>query len=350
MFRRFGLSVQRVCCGGQSKKAPSTMAPVSQRFNGTSPKAVMVNAGRLDWNHSLDLSRLNAAAPCTRCESDATPEEILERVQGHHIVITKEIPVPGDIIAKFPDSVRLIQEAGTGYNNIDLAAAKAKGITVCNCPAYSGDAVAHLVITFVLNFSCSLVPQVRMLTQGNLGNFSKSLDVPHFELTGKTLGIIGGGGNIGSKVAAIATAMGMKVQITSRSKKPNAVPLDELLRTSDFVSLLCPLSPATKYMIDKTALQKMKPTAFIINTGRGALIKEVDLIEALNNGTIAGAALDVQEVEPPAAGSPLYTMDKVVLTPHIGWKRVESRQRLMDICTDNIAAFLAGKPVNVVGA
>jgi len=317
---------------------------------GAMSKAVIVNAGRLDFDHGLDLAKLAAAAEVTRFESDATPEEILERVQGQEVVITKEIPVPGDVISRFPPSVRLIQEAGTGFNNIDLAAAKEKGITVCNCPAYSSDAVAQLVITFLLNFSSSLVPQMRMLAQGNRDNFTKCLQVPHFELGGKTLGLIGGSGGIGSKVAEIAELMGMKVLITSRSPKPNAVPLEELLKASDFVSLHCPLNGETRHIIQEATLKLMKPTAFIINTGRGALIKEDDLIAALKAGTIAGAGLDVQDQEPPVADSPLYTLENVILTPHIGWKRLETRQRLMDIVADNVASFLKGSPVNVVGA
>mmetsp|Transcript_27066 Transcript_27066/g.57319 ORF Transcript_27066/g.57319 Transcript_27066/m.57319 type:complete len:322 (+) Transcript_27066:48-1013(+) len=312
------------------------------------PKAVLVNANRLDFDKGLNLSRLGEVTELTRCESDATPEEILERAQGQEVLITKEIPVPGHIISQLPPSVRLIQEAGTGFNNIDLAAAKAKGITVCNCPAYSSDAVAQLVITFMLNFSCSMAQQIRMLSRGNLDNFSKCLQVPHFELGGKTLGLIGGSGGIGSKVADLATAMGMKVIITSRSPKPNAVPLEELLQTSDFVSLHCPLNAETKHIINKDRLRLMKPTAFIMNSGRGSLINESDLVEALRSGTIAGAGLDVQETEPPAAGNPLYELENVILTPHIGWKRLETRQRLMDIVTDNIAAFARGEAVNVV--
>eukprot|EP00401_Gymnodinium_catenatum_P079456 CAMPEP_0117516112 /NCGR_PEP_ID=MMETSP0784-20121206/30926_1 /TAXON_ID=39447 /ORGANISM="" /LENGTH=315 /DNA_ID=CAMNT_0005311947 /DNA_START=36 /DNA_END=979 /DNA_ORIENTATION=+ len=312
------------------------------------PKAVIVNAGRLDFDQGLDLSKLAAHVEVTRFESDPTPDEILSRVEGQNIVITKEIPVPGDIIAMFPESVKLIQEAGTGFNNVDLEAAKAKGITVCNCPAYSSDAVAHLVITFILNFSCSMVPQMRMLAKGNRDNFSKCLQVPHFELGGKTLGLIGGSGGIGGKVADIARNLGMKVVITSRSPKPDAVPLDELLQTSDFVSLHCPLNAETKHTINKPRLEMMKKTAFLINTGRGGLIMESDLIEALQNGVIAGAGLDVQETEPPAPDNPLYTLENVILTPHIGWKRLETRQRLMDIVADNIAAFNQSSPVNVV--
>lgn len=311
-------------------------------------KVVLINAERLDFDHKLDLSKLSAIADVTRYESDATPEEIIERVQGQDIVISKEIPVLGHIIAKFPPSVRLIQEAGTGFNNVDLAAAKEKGVMVCNCPAYSSDAVAHLVLTLILNFSCSLVPQMRMLQKGNRDNFTKSLQVPHFELQGKVLGLIGGSGGIGSKVAALAEAIGMKVVITSRSPKPNALPLEELLRTSDFISLHCPLNADTKHLINKDTLKLMKPTAYLINTGRGSLIKEPELIEALQNKTIAGAGLDVQETEPPAADNPLYSLENVILTPHIGWKRLETRQRLMDIVADNLTAYLSGKPVNVV--
>jgi len=308
-----------------------------------------VNAGRLDFDKGLDLARLESAAgELVRFEPDASPEEILERVQGAEIVIFKEIPVPGDIIARFPDCVKVIQEAGTGFNNIDMAAAKAKGITVCNCPAYSSDAVAQLVITYMLNFSCSLVPQMRMLQSGNKDNFTNHMQVPHFELAGKTLGLIAGSGDIGSKVAQLGVALGMKVIITSRSPKPNAVPLDELLATSDFVSLHCPLNADTKYIMNKDTLSKMKPTAFLINTGRGALINESDLIEVLKARKIAGAGLDVQEAEPPVPDNPLYTLDNVILTPHIGWKRLETRQRLMDIVADNVAAYVAGKPVNVV--
>lgn len=312
------------------------------------PKAVLVNAGRLDFDNGLDLSKMSAIVELSRFEPDASPEEILERVQGQEIIITKEIPVPGAIISQFPDCVKVIQEAGTGFNNIDLAAAEAKGITVLNCPAYSSDAVAQLVITFILNFSSSLVPQMRMLAKGNRDNFTKCLQVPHFELEGKTLGLIGGSGDIGSKVTTLAEALGMKVIISSRSKKPNAVPLEELLRTSDFVSLHCPLNDDTRGIMNKSNLELMKPTAFLINTGRGPLVKEDELIEVLKAGRIAGAGLDVQVTEPPAEDSPLYELENVILTPHIGWKRLETRQRLMDIVTENLDAYVKGSPVNVV--
>ncbi len=317
------------------------------------PKAVLLNAARLDFDNRLDFSALSAVAELSRFD-ESTPEEIVARVAGQQIVITKELPVPGELIARFSDSVRLICEAGTGYNNIDLAAARKKGIAVCNAPAYSTEAVAQLVITFVLNFSASLIAQQRMLWQGNLDNFSKSLQLPHFELAGKVLGLIGGSGAIGSKVAELAVALGMEVLISSRTPKPPVrpgvatAPLEELLERSDFVSIHCPLTAGTRHLIDRAALEKMKPSAFLINTARGAIVREADLIEALQRGTIAGAGLDVQDPEPPAPESPLYTLENVILTPHIGWKRLETRQRLMDIVAGNVAAFIGGRPVNLV--
>lgn len=326
-------------------------APVIPKRDRTHlPKAVLVNAGRLDFDKGLNLSEMEAIVNLTRFESDAGPGEILRRVQGQEIVITKEIPVPGDVISQFPDSVRVIQEAGTGFNNIDLAAAKAKGITVLNCPDYSSEAVAQLVITFILNFSASLAQQIRMVWSGNRKNFLNHLQVPHFELRGKTLGLIGGSGNIGSKVATLAEALGMTVIITSRStkSKKNIVSLDELLERSDFVSLHCPLTDATRGIINSRTLKLMKSTAFLINTGRGPLIRESELIDALRENRIAGAALDVQEEEPPRKSSPLYRLDNVILTPHIGWKRLETRQRLMDIVTANLDAYSQNKLVNVV--
>ena len=180
-----------------------------------------------------------------------------------------------------------------------------------------------------------------------------SLQVPHFELQGKTLGIIGGGA-IGRQAIKIALILGMNILVYDLAPKPMDAPsvryvsLEELLAGSDFVSIHCPLNATTKHLVNKETLALMKPTAFIINTSRGPLIKEVDLIEALQNGKIAGAGLDVQEQEPPELDNPLFTMDNVIMTPHIGWKRLESRQRLIQIMADNIGAFIKGIPTNIV--
>lgn len=313
---------------------------------------VFLNAARLDFDGRLDFSPLSGLTRFTSY-ADSTDDEIPARVEGHSIVITKELPLGKELIHCFPASVRLICEAGTGYNNIDIAAARSRGIGVCNVPSYSTDAVAQLAITFMLNLSASLVQQQTMLRRDNLDNFFKGLQLPHVELNGKTLGVVGFG-EIGRRVIAIARTLGMKIVVHSRTPRPELAPdlrfvsLEELLATSDFVSLHCPLTDATRHMINAERLEMMKPTAFIINTSRGPLIHEPALIQALTRGSIAGAGLDVQEQEPPPRENPLYTLENVILTPHIGWKRLETRQRLIGLTAANIAAFIAGTPLNLV--
>ena len=262
------------------------------------------------------------------------------------------MPVSGDLIRQFPDSVKIICEAGTGYNNLDLAAAREKGIIVCNVPSYSSERVAHTAIMMILNLSSTMQTQLKMLANGNHDNFTKNLQVPHVEVNGKTLGIIGAG-NIGRAVIKIAKALDMDILVYTRTPREDSdgiryVDLETLLKNSDYVSLHCPLTPQTKHIINKETLSLMKPSAFLINTSRGALVDEPALIEALQNNVIAGAALDVQETEPPVDDNPLYTMDNVILTPHMGWKGLETRQRLVSILDGNIKAFFAGNPRNVV--
>jgi glycerate dehydrogenase len=313
---------------------------------------VFLNSSRIDYDNKLDFSSLGKLANVTKYE-DSTNEEILERVKNQNIVITKELNIGRDLIEQFPPCVKLICEAGTGFNNIDIAAAKEKNISVCNVPGYSTEAVAQLVITFILSLSSSLSQQQRMLQKEDYNNFTKFLQVPHFEIQNKTLGVIGAGA-IGQQVMKIAKALGMNIMVYSRTPKELGDPsikfvsLEELLKESDFVTIHCPLTEKTKYLMDKSKLELMKPSAFIINTSRGAIIKEADLIEALNNKKIAGAALDVQEVEPPELNNPLYSMENVILTPHIGWKCLEARQRLINLLAQNIEAFIQGKPINII--
>lgn len=314
---------------------------------------VILNAAKLDYDNKLDFSPLTKHTAVTKYDA-SNREEILERVKDQNIVITKEMPVGRDLISQFPPSVKIICEAGTGYNNIDVVAAREKNIAVCNVPSYSTEAVAQLVITFMLNLSSSLIQQQIMLHQKNFANFTEHLQVPHFELQNKTLGLIGGTGAIGQSVVKIALTLGMNILINSRTPKLSDDPkvqfvaLDELLSQSDFVSIHCPLTADTKHLINKDKLKLMKSTAFIINTARGAIIQENHLIEALQQGVIAGAALDVQDPEPPALDNPLFAMDNVIMTPHIGWRRFESRQRLIELTAVNIEAFIQGKPINVV--
>ena len=314
-----------------------------------SERVVVVNASKMNYDHALDFSVLSSDV---QVYDNSTNEELIERIQGARVVVTKELPVNAELLSQFPDTVKLIVEAGTGYNNIDLNAAKERGITVCNIPAYSTERVAHTVIMMILNFASTMQKQIGMLAKGDRSNFTKYLQVSHTEVNGKTLGVVGAG-HIGMEVIKVAKALGMNILIHTRTPKADGdgiryVSLDELLENSDYITLHCPLNEQTKYMINKVAISKMKPSAVIVNTGRGPLINEADLCEALAAKRIAGAGLDVQEVEPPAEDSPLYTLDNVIITPHMGWKGLETRQRLVGIIRDNVQAFFKGEPINVV--
>ena len=314
-----------------------------------SERVVVVNADKMNYDHALDFSILSNDV---QVYEDSTNAELIERIQGARVVVTKELPVSADLLSQFPNTVELIVEAGTGYNNINLDAAKKKGITVCNIPAYSTERVAHTVIMMILNFASTMQQQIGMLAKGDRSNFTKYLQVSHTEVNGKTLGVVGAG-HIGMEVIKVAKALGMNILVHTRTPKADGdgiryVSLDELLENSDYITLHCPLNDQTKHLINKETIGKMKPNVVIVNTGRGALINEADLCEALVAKRIAGAGLDVQEVEPPAEDSPLYTLDNVIITPHMGWKGLETRQRLVGIIRDNIQAFLKGKPINVV--
>ena len=314
-----------------------------------SERVVVVNANKMNYDKALDFSVLSSDV---QVYDDSTNAELIERIQGARVVVTKELPVGADLLSQFPDTVELIVEAGTGYNNIDLNAAKERGITVCNIPAYSTERVAHTVIMMILNFASTMQKQIGMLAKGDRSNFTKHLQVSHTEVNGKTLGVIGAG-HIGMEVIKVAKALGMNILVYTRTPKADGdgiryVSLDELLANSDYITLHCPLNDQTKHMINKDTIAKMKPNAVIINTGRGPLINEADLCEALAAKRIAGAGLDVQEVEPPAEDSLLYTLDNVIITPHMGWKGLETRQRLVGIIRDNVQAFFKGEPINVV--
>lgn len=310
---------------------------------------MVLNADRINYDGKIDFSHIASQVTVYGATDEG---QLLERIQGYDIVVTKEMPVSAESIRRFPDSVKLLCEAGTGYNNIDLAAAKARGITVCNIPAYSTQRVAQTALMLMLNLSSSMGAQLAMLARGDRSNFTDCLKVDHVELNGKTLGLVGTG-NIGRAVARAALALDMEVLGWARTPRPDAggiryVPMEELLRRSDYLSLHCPLTPETRHLIGADSLARMKPTAFLINTSRGALVDEAALIAALRAGTIAGAGLDVQETEPPAQDSPLYTMENVILTPHMGWKGLETRRRLVSLLAGNIRAFFGGRPINVV--
>ncbi len=309
-------------------------------------KVVVLNGAKVNFDGAIDYSvivgpndELVVYDTCENHNYNAISE-------GAEIIISKELPMSYEDIMGLPASVKMIAEAGTGYNNINLDACHERGIAVTNVPAYSSERVAHTGIMMMLMLASTMQKQVTMLAKGDHSNFDKHLMVPHVELNGKTLGVIGAG-NIGKETIAVAKALKMKVLVYSRTKKDlgegvDFVSFDDVLKDSDFLFLHCPLNDSTKHIINKEALAKMKPTAFIINTARGALIDEAALIEALKNKTIAGAGLDVQEVEPLAASSELFAMDNVVLTPHIGWKGFETRGRLVNTLKEAIDGYRDG--------
>jgi glycerate dehydrogenase len=220
-------------------------------------RVVVVNAGKMNYDYLLDFSVLSNDV---QVYDDSTNAELIERIQGATVVVTKEIPVGAELLSQFSESVKLIVEAGTGYNNIDLDAARAKGITVCNIPAYSTERVAHTVIMMLLNFASTMQQQIGMLARGDRSNFTKHLQVPHTEVNGKTLGIIGAG-HIGMAVVKVAKALDMNILIHTRTPKADGdgiryVSLDELLAQSDYISLHCPLNDKTKHLINKEKSSK----------------------------------------------------------------------------------------------
>jgi len=287
---------------------------------------------------------------------ERTPaDKIVERCVGATVVFTNKVPLSKETIDALP-ALKFIGVLATGYNIVDVAAAKNNNIIVTNIPGYSTDSVAQLTFAMILEFCHHVQRHSDSVTEGNWvasKDFSY-WNFPLIELAGKTIGIIGFG-SIGAKVGELANAFGMKVLATGRSYKEQPhlqnykwVEMPELLKESDFVSIHCPLVPETKGLINKANLSLMKNTAFLINTSRGPIVVEQDLADALNNGIIAGAGIDVLSVEPPTKENPLLTTKNCFITPHIAWATKEARIRLMNIATNNLAAFVAGNPVNVV--
>ena len=305
-----------------------------------------MNSGDLNWNGLQELGELTV-------DDRTPPEKTVERARGAEIVLTNKVVFNREVIDALPE-LRYIGVLATGTNVIDIGAAREAGITVTNIPAYSTPSVAQMVFSHIHHFVQNVAVHADSVRSGK---WDKSIDfsyhlTPQIELAGKTLGIIGFG-RIGQAVARIGLAFGMPVLFQNRSVKKTGlearqVDLDTLLSESDFVSINCPLTAENYEFFDKGALEKMKPTAFLVNTGRGALIQEHDLAEALNNERIAGAGLDVLSSEPPSHDNPLLTARNCTITPHIAWATTEARERLMNIAAENLRAFLDGKAENVV--
>jgi glycerate dehydrogenase len=306
-----------------------------------------LNPGDLSWEGIKQLG------DCTIY--DRTPaEKTVERSKGAQAVFTNKVAFDRETIVQLPD-LKFIGVLATGVNVIDIEAAKEEGITVSNIPAYSTNSVAQMVFSHILHFVQNVSVHAKSVRNDEWTN---SIDftyrkTPQLELAGKTLGIIGFG-QIGQAVAKIGLAFGMKILFNNRSQKKTSldarqVDLNTLLSESDFVSINCPLTADNKEFFDKQAIEKMKPTAFVVNTGRGPLINEKDLAEALNSERIAGAGLDVLSTEPPQPDNLLIHAKNCSITPHIARATFEARSRLMNIATENLKSFINGTPKNVVG-
>lgn len=286
---------------------------------------------------------------------DRTPAELIyERSRDADILVTNKTPLNAELIGSLP-KLKFVATLSTGYNIVDVKALSERGIPVSNIPAYSTHAVAQLVFSFMLEHCTHTALHSDSVRRGDWSrnpDFTYHL-TPLYELDGKTIGIIGLG-KIGSDVAKKANAFGMKTLVYAPRRRGDApsyieyTELDELLAKSDFVTLHCPLTDETAGMVNKEFLSKMKRNAFLINTSRGGVVNSKALADALNNGVIAGAGLDVMENEPPKADDPLLSASNCIITPHIAWAAFETRQRLMDIFEQNIKAFISGNPINTV--
>lgn len=306
-----------------------------------------LNPGDLSWK---ELERLGNLTVYDRTPVDMT----VERAKGSEAIFTNKVVISREIIAQLPE-LRFIGVLATGYNVVDVEAASEAGITVCNIPAYSTDSVAQMVFAHILNFTQRVGLHAQHVGAGQWSNHRDFCfwSTPQTELAGKALGIIGFG-RIGQQVAKIGDAFGMKVIFHNRSTIKEILPdyrqlsLEEVFSESDFLSINCPLTNENTGFVNAETLGLMKQTAFFINTGRGPLINEHDLAAALNQGSIAGAGLDVLSTEPPKPDNPLLTAKNCFITPHIAWATFEARTRLMQIAVDNLKAFMKGKPENVV--
>ena len=307
------------------------------------------NPGDLSWD---GFSAFGETAVYDRTEGGEA--ETVARIRGAEIVLTNKTPITRAVIEQSPD-LRYIGVLATGYNIVDTNAAAERGIPVTNAPSYATGATAQYAIALLLEICSRAGAHDAAVHAGRwAGSADFSFTVaPLTELEGKTIGIIGFG-RIGRAVGTIAKAMGMRVLAHSPHERPEGraigeyVPLDTLLAESDVVSLHCPLFPGTERIINRETLGKMKDGAILINNGRGGLLDEAAVAAALESGKLAAAGVDVLSTEPPAPDNPLLHAKNCVITPHVSWAAKESRARLMDISVENVAAFLAGRPQNVV--
>ncbi|WP_077921800.1 D-2-hydroxyacid dehydrogenase [Spirosoma sp. 209] len=307
-----------------------------------------LNPGDLSWE---GLEKLGEVTVYDRTSAD----QVLERAQDADILLTNKTPL-GEAVLKQLPALRYIGVLATGYNIVDVKTATEKGVVVTNVPGYGTASVVQLTFALLLELTLHVQRHSDSVRDGKWARSAdfSFWDYPLIELAGKTMGIIGFG-SIGEKVADVATAFGMNVigskrHRTDQSHRPNFrwADIPDLLEQADVVSIHTPLVPETKGLIDRQNLARMKSTAFLLNTSRGPVIVEQDLADALNEGVIAGAGIDVLSTEPPAADNPLFSAKNCLITPHIAWATQEARARLMEIAVSNLAAFQTGNPVNQV--
>ena len=307
------------------------------------------NPGDLSWDGLRELGELTVY-------DRTAPENVLERAKGAQVILTNKVVITEELMDKLPD-LRYIGVLATGYNVVDIPAARKHGIIVTNIPAYSTMSVAQMVIAHLLNITNQVALHSDAVKQGEWQrnkDFSFSL-TPLIELDGKTLGIVGLG-NTGTATARIAQSLGMRILAYS-SKSADALKemdiekagsYEHLFREADVLSLHCPLTEETHHLVNAERLKLMKPTAILINTGRGPLVDEAALADALNEGRIMAAGVDVLQEEPPRNGSPLINARNCYITPHIAWATKAARERLLNIAVANVKAFMEGKPQNAV--
>lgn len=303
-----------------------------------------LNPGDLDWS---PVERLGDVTLFDRTPAD----KIVERAADADIVLTNKVPFSADTLRQLP-RLRFICVLATGYNIIDTEAAARQGVVVANIPAYSTMSVAQMAFAHILNITNHVASYAREVADGKWTNCPDFCfwDSALTELAGKTMGIVGLG-NTGMATARIAVAMGMKVvALTSKSADtlPEGItpaPLDDVLASADVVSLHCPLTPSTRHLINAASIAKMKPSAILINTGRGPLVDEQAVADALNGGRLAAFGADVLSQEPPRGDNPLLSARNCFLTPHIAWATLEARTRLMSTATENVRQFIAGEQV-----
>jgi glycerate dehydrogenase len=307
-----------------------------------------LNPGDNPWDPIAALGDLDVYDRSAR-------DEVVVRAVQAEIVVTNKTRLPAEALAELP-RLRLIAVLATGYDNVDVAAARARGVTVCNVPAYATDSVAQHVFALLLELAHRVAAHDAAVRAGEwtrAREFSFWLSAP-VELRGSTMGIVGFG-RIGRRTADLAHAFGMDVLAATRTAvdppgwQPfQTVSVEELFARSDVVSLHCPLTPTTERLVDARMLARMKPTAFLVNTARGRLVDEEALVTALSEGRLAGAALDTVSREPLPADHPLLAAPNCIVTPHLAWASLAARRRLMLGTAENIRAFIAGRPVNVV--